>query len=379
MKNKIYSYCAKIVSIAFVLVFIQFLLLVDKKYLLANDKEFEYNLEFTTEPENKFGGKFDLLNLLSLDLSIPTEKLGLWKNGNIDILSFATYKLQKERIYDDLQGFSNIETDENTPFGFSLLGYTHSFDEKFSIFAGLRRINVDYFDSDNTSFFTNSSIVAFPTAASNFYAPIDPFSAMCLHFEYQTTENLLLEISFYNGVAYFPYDDFKKNFTVAPKQDGVLTIGEINYSKNLLGIGNNALYCLGACGLPFYEKNKNFSIWARLEQNIFNFNEREVQFFLFYSFGKIDEQAEVIDNFLCAKNYYGTGFIVKNLFTKEDGLGAYYHFAEYRTNKEGALEISYKYNVVSWLTLQPTIHIIKTANEKTVGIGMVRATFSFSN
>ena len=57
-------------------------------------------------------------------------------------------------------------------------GFTWHINDRHSLFAGIRRIDEDYFCSDAHALFTNSSCGGYPTITFNYPVAIYPVSAM---------------------------------------------------------------------------------------------------------------------------------------------------------------------------------------------------------
>ncbi|GHV00736.1 hypothetical protein FACS1894159_07090 [Bacteroidia bacterium] len=86
--------------------------------------------------------------------SLPTGRLGLWKNGSLDLQTITTYKTDRERIADDRMVFSGIE-EYDMPISLFLLGYTYTLGG-LTLFTGLRNLNGDYFNTPYCEISANS-------------------------------------------------------------------------------------------------------------------------------------------------------------------------------------------------------------------------------
>lgn len=118
----------------------------------------------------------NLVNQLRLELSIPIG------NGK-DSFEAATLHVAKTNdcIIDDWQGFSNIYEDNHFAL-LAVLGYMHEWNSGH-LFAGVRNVNEDFFTSDITSLFLNSSEGIFPTIASSYPIANYPHSGLTLYFD----------------------------------------------------------------------------------------------------------------------------------------------------------------------------------------------------
>lgn len=92
----------------------------------------------------------NLINQLRLELSVPIGK-------GKDSFEAATLHVAKtnDGIIDDWQGFSNINADNNFAM-LAVLGYMHEWNSGH-LFVGVRNVNEDFFTSDVTDLFLNSS------------------------------------------------------------------------------------------------------------------------------------------------------------------------------------------------------------------------------
>ncbi|MCL2290141.1 MAG: carbohydrate porin [Bacteroidetes bacterium] len=324
-----------------------------------------FTVEYYTEIQSNFGKKFNWVNLLSLMGELPTEKISKrWKNGSFNIDLITIYSVFNERIIDDLMDFSNIDEDNLilNPF---LLGYTHRWD-KVSLFGGVRNVNIDYFATPYTTLFTNSSAGIFPTLDANFPLANYPLSAVCLHVEYQPTENWLLKSSLYNGVAHDPRRNPLRSFTVNPREDGIAGLSELSYSQNKFGSG---VYSIGILVHAFGKYNAAYSLWGAIEQTVFDNDRREIGFLIHGGIAPYKKSE--------CKFYYAAGGYFAGLFTKQkkDQLGIYFNEAIYTDIREQTMEITWQYQIMENIAIQPTFHCIRTG-KKVACIGLFRAIFT---
>ena len=78
------------------------------------------------------------------------------KSFVFELSAFSVFNVRKERISQDLQGFSNIEED-NLPFNVAIADVSYEISDNHRLAVGVRNVNEDYFTSPVTSFFTQSS------------------------------------------------------------------------------------------------------------------------------------------------------------------------------------------------------------------------------
>ena len=137
-------------------------------------------MNFSSSQAQKFSGVYtaewqwdmnkntNFVNLLRLELNVP-----LWNGGTFEAATLHVAKTN-DGIIDDWQGFSNIEAD-NMFGGIAVLGYMHEW-KAGHVFVGVRNVNEDFFTSDITALFTNSSCGIVPTIGSSYPIANYPFS-----------------------------------------------------------------------------------------------------------------------------------------------------------------------------------------------------------
>ncbi|WP_195372142.1 MULTISPECIES: carbohydrate porin [Parabacteroides] len=354
----------------------------EEKVVFAQAK-LEASVQYTTELQSDLGNRLNWVNLLSLRVAIPTERLGLWSNGKLEVQTISVYKTSRERIAGDRQVFSNIEED-NLPFSPFLLGYSQQIG-KVLLFGGLRNVNEDYFTTPYTSLFTNSSCGIYPTLSANYVLANYPLSAVCLHLEYRINEMIGIKNSLYNGQAYLPFKQGSSVFAVSPQRDGLMDIAEMDYTTNSsyhgsynLGIvvhgGNrccdaadDSLAPEQASAETTSEKHRkvNYACWLSVEQECWHSGRYSAGVLGQYSFAPSDRND--------CRRYMAAGGIFKGLFSAsgEDTLGVVFSQASFSDIREKALEITWNYTVSNHFSVQPAFHFIRTGNERS-HIAMLR-------
>jgi len=327
----------------------------------AENKKIELDVDYTTELQYNFQAKYNWVNLLSLELDINA-----WKNGYFTVQTISAYKTSKQRIADDLQVFSNIETD-NMWANLFMAGYTHVFDS-LRLFAGIRNVNRDYFTSEYTSIFTNSSCGVYPTISANFPFANYPYSAMCLYGEFHFPNGITIKNGIYDGIGRLMHDG--SFFSVDPFDDGIFNIFELSYApKSTTHYGFYSIGGVLGTGSgdrienSFSEqkyKNTNYALWGNVEQSVFKTKKREVGFMLQGSFAPKSQNYCI--------NYFGAGTILTGFVSpkKKDYLCFFINRAAYHEIREIATEFTWQYPVNSTITIQPTFDYILTGKKQSV-------------
>lgn len=344
-------------------------------FIVAQENKSNITLQYTTEGQSNWKGRFNWVNLLDCQISITTESLGAWQNGYLNAQFISIHKISEERIINDLQVFSNIE-EANLPLGIFSIGYTHRLN-RAELFGGLRNVNGDYFTEPYSSFFTNSSCGIYPTLSANFPMANYPLSAMCLHLEYQFKEHVLIKNSLYNGVASEYPDDYKRIFRVSPAKDGLFSMTQFSYTHQNnhhgtyhIGVATHFLLVHRKEGYNGKEKKEkmNYSFWGNIEQCIYKDKHNEL--------GILVQMGYAPPNRNDCLAYVGTGFVASGLLSKDqkDQLGLIVNRAFYTSNSETAIELGFGYQLREALHAQPTLHYIITGTKHS-RIGLFRVTY----
>lgn len=152
-----------------------------------------FGLEYTGEVQTDFK-RLKSVNLLELGAQLPlTSKLSV-ELGSISVLT-----TDEAILTNCLQNFSSIDA-PNIPFALTTAGLAWQINERHHLFAGIHRIDDNYFCSNMLGLFTHSSCGAFPTITSNYDIAVYPVSALGIHYGY-SKDAFSLETSLYNGAA----------------------------------------------------------------------------------------------------------------------------------------------------------------------------------
>lgn len=185
----------------------------------------EFSGELTSEWQWDMNKRTNWVNLLRLNMKLPLAN----GKGAFEAATLHVAKTKEETILADLQGFSNIEAD-NMFAAIAVLGYMHTW-QNAHLFVGVRNVNEDFFTSDVTSLFTNSSCGIFPTIAASYPIANYPFSGLTLYFDV-TRGPWTFKNSLYNGTGYNGWKGNDNPFLVRPKRDGVFNISQLEYSAH---------------------------------------------------------------------------------------------------------------------------------------------------
>ena len=310
-----------------------------------------FGVEYTGELQTDFE-RIRWVHLLQLRAELP-----LTRQVTFNVSSISLAHSDEEPICYDLQGYSNIEA-WNIPFILSVAGFTWQMNDSHSLFAGIRRIDEDYFNSDGLALFVNSSCGGFPTIVGNFFTPAYPMASMGVHYVYDS-ERLGVQASLYNGIGSYEFTGRYNIFRVCPKSDGIFALAQAEYRHQ------NSHYFLGASVhdwdvLLLRERKLRPSVWTYAEQAL----SKRLTLLAAYSHAFSNDEV--------CNNFYGIGgrYACKNL-----ELGLFSDYTRILEIDEWATELTCKLGLSNSLSLQPALHIIKTDNE-TQCIGMMRLNIS---
>lgn len=306
-----------------------------------------FELEYTSELQTDFK-RTRMGNLLQLGADIPLSRNLSFKVATI---SYAT--TDEQPLADDLQGYSNIDAD-NLALAIKVAGFTWKVNDCHSLFAGIRRIDEDYFCSDGLALFTNSSCGGFPTITGNYDIAVYPTAAMGVHYVYEH-KNLTVQGSLYNGIGHNRFSGKDNVFRICPKSDGVFALGQVEYRYR------DSHYFLGASvhhgdldGTS--DKKLRPTAWAYAEQALSD------NLTLIAAYSHAFSSDSPCRNFFGIGGKYSIGKAELGVFsdyTRVDGMG------------EWATELTCNYELTNILSIQPALHIIDTDNH-TKCIGMMR-------
>ncbi len=330
---------------------------------------------------NMSDGRGNWANMLSAGLEVRT-----WRGGRVELGALATGQL-KEGIMDDLQDFSNINA-ESRLFRLTHLGIGQRIGSRFSVYAGLREADEDYFNTDGAGIFTGSSYGCAPQVGENFGVGVYPDAALGLHFEYLPAEAWAVRLSVYNGTA---SDRLNRQFRFRPGRDGMINLGSVSFSPALsryLGADGEPAegflapnYVIGyAAGWQYVDGDEADSgrdrcsggaIWASVDQPLLRVGHAGLNLFAMggVRIGQLD----------AARGHWAAALMLNNVTRRGGTLAVGASRAYYAEGiNETDYEATFEYPLFSWLSLQPAFHVIRTDGETNLA-GNLRLNISLGN
>ncbi len=322
--------------------------------------------EYNTEWEWDMNNKVNWVNLLRFDVQYSP-----WKNGSLELATLHVARTN-DPIIDDWQIFSNIY-EENNVAAIAVLGYKHTWNHA-NVFVGVRNVNEDYFVSDCTSLFTNSSPGIFPTIAASYPIANYPVSGLTAHFDVSLGDWTFMN-SLYNGVGYNGWKHGDNPFIVRPKRDGVFDIMQFTYETDrcFYSAGtaiHNRFFTVDEEGEQVdaaeAEKEVSCAWWIYGEQTVWEGNEDS----------KLSVMAQYSENSKKesgCRRYAEVGCVFDY---KSNHMGVSGQFARFFQGPERSLEFTYNRELTESIAIQPVFQYITNANGKYTVL-CARVTYSF--
>ena len=306
---------------------------------------------YTAEWQWNTNKKTNWLNLLRLDLNLPI------KSGT-DYLEAATLHMAKakEGIGTDWQAFSNIEADNNVA-ALAVLGYRHAW-ENANVFLGVRNVNEDFFTSDVTSFFVNSSCGIFPTIAASYPIANYPFSGLTVYFDV-SRNGWTFRNSLYNGVGYNGWRRHDNPFLVRPKKDGVFNISQLEYSHRdghyFAGVAvHSRQFAVDEEGELLTESpaaETSCAWWAYGEQPLWKTEEKSISVMAQYSENTCHSNA--------CRRYGEVGCVYQD---SRNACGLSGQYALFQQGREYSVEMTWRRQLTRSLGVQPCCQYVTNAD-----------------
>ncbi len=326
----------------------------------------EFGVQYINEVQTNFKGNVNWQNFLRLDAS-----LAIGKCGSIDYASIHTYKTLDRPVAEDWQVFSNIDND-NLAFGLAVLGYSHRFGDRLTLFAGVRNVNEDYFTSDGMALFGNSSHGIFPTVGENYPLANYPLSSLGIHAHAAINGRWTVQGSLYNGVARPLFGPEHGLFDIR-KDDGIFFMGDVNY-RTAGKLPGSYFAGISASDKIHGEENTedkaNVAYWLYGEQSIYQQGDTHIDLMAQFS-------QNVSVDYGC-KDYVEGGVLLYNVLTKkiENTLGMCVHHAHYDFGSETVYEATYRMQLSKHIALQPCYQHIRNS-EAHYNVAMLRMNMEF--
>lgn len=305
-------------------------------------------------------------NLLNVDVTLDTEKMGLWKGGTAYVL--YQHKTGMGLTKDYMGDYQVLDAwDYHEMSQISEAWYKHQWkDGKYSLKVGQQDVNVDFGYLRKGYDFANLSFSVIPTVLM----PTYPFTAFGSTGTVALNDKLTLKSGiFLKNRSPFSISEaeVKSNIKNMP---GRFFSGYWYYSKDTTAL-TGGWDDNGNPGLKTY--GSNYGVYEGFEQMVYKEkkdDKKDDQGLTFFGhIGLSPENRNDVDR------YIGTGLSYKGLIPKRDkdltGIGmAMVHFSrrldniDGRLGEETALECFHRIQVTPWLYFQPDVQFIFRPNGK---------------
>ena len=306
---------------------------------------FEGGIDYTAEVQTDFKGGCNELNLLRLD-----GQMNLNRSLRLKLATLTVAKTS-DAIMGDLQTFSNIEFDKNIALTLAVAGAeweTTIGSAKHTVFAGVWNTGEDYFTSDLTAFFTNSSCGIYPTLSANSPIATYPFAALALHYTCATT-HWGVKGTIVNGEGRYRLTGSNHLFRLLPRRDGITALAQGEYRTNGSG------YYFGG---SIYKSSP--TLWTYAEQRVASTPRGDVSLLAAYS--------QCMDHDADCHSYAALG--AKMEINKIEA-GIVTQYADFAHQHEWSTELGIRIPLFRCISLQPTLHYIDGSTASGC-IGMLR-------
>ncbi|MGN0234677.1 MAG: hypothetical protein ACI4B5_09675 [Bacteroidaceae bacterium] len=316
-------------------------------YADSIDSKFSFNIDYTGELQSDFKhSKFASLLQLSTNVRLSSR-------FTFDLSSVSFVTTDENLLNEDLMGYSNIDA-SNLPFALAVAGFTWNICPHHSLFAGIRRIDEDYFCSDGLALFVNSGCGGFHTLTANYDIAAYPMAAVGIHYSYDI-DSFGFQSSLYNGQGHNSFYGRDNVFRVCPASDGVhlMAQGEYRYDDSRYFLGGSLHY-----GKQVTSEKKCMSptLWAYAEQSVTD------------KLLLIGVYSRDFDRHSVCRNYAGIG--CRYSFSRAD-VGLFSHYARIEGRDEWSTEFTSDIPCNRYFSVQPVLHLIRIEGQMDC-IGMFR-------
>ncbi|MFA7290404.1 MAG: carbohydrate porin [Melioribacteraceae bacterium] len=327
-------------------------------------KEATYTGDFASNLSGGYKRGATFLGMANLKIGFETKNLGLWNGGEFFINGASTHGgMPSSELIGDLQVASNIEA--GNMIYLHELWFKQSF-ENSEYAIGLLDLNADFVTSEYASSFINSSFGIPSMISNNIPLPIFPMTALGFTAKLSLSESIQLLSAIYDGMPDYSNNNQYNLKWELNKGDGVLLISELQFSSDLFDLPAQI-----KSGVYYHTKlyeidettnekidifNKNYGFYVICDQMIKNYSETN-------RIG-VFTQVAVSPSKINRHNYYiGGGIncfgVFDNSGTDAFGLAfAYAGFYHADFENETTIELFYKKEITSNLTIQPDIQYI---------------------
>lgn len=318
------------------------------------------------------------LDNLDLTLAIDAERAVGWDGATLFFNGlYNNGRSLSDDLIGDLQVASNIDAGSRAARLYEAWIEQRFADGRASVKFGLYDLNSEFDTNDSNALFINSSHGIGPDFSQTGQngPSIFPVTSLALRADFKISENVLVRAAVLDGV---PGDPNRPKRTVVRLggDDGALIVGEVEYTDSMTKLAAGAWRYTARFDDIFASEIAGSVIQGSQNDGFYIFGERKLTgvskagpgLSAWARFGIAD------DKFNAIGRYLGGGFVYTGLVPgrTEDQLGLAIAHVELGTpyrralelagaasnSSETNIELTYRANLTSWLTLMPDIQYI---------------------
>lgn len=341
------------------------------------------------------------LSNIDLRLALDLGKAVAWKGGSAFIYGLGNHGGDPSKLVGDAQITSNIETNADTFKLYEAWLQQFIVEDKFSVLAGLHDLNSEFYSTESSGLFFNSSFgVGRELSQSGANGPsIFPTTAPSLRLRAEPSKSFYIQMAAFNGLSGKLSEPHGTHFSLNA-HDGLLLINEAAYLRGKersgelpakYGFGywtytrtfDHLTTTVGDSGQPL--QTTSSGAYFLLDQNLTS------SLSIFLRYGIASTEANRFGSCL------GTGTVYKGLIPRRPkdrfgfGLARASNGAEYKsslassesppTDSETAYEFNYRFEALPGVAIQPAfqyvVHPNTDANIPDAKVGSIRFELSF--
>lgn len=327
---------------------------------MAETSAYDWGAAVTLESISNLSGGVETgtrqLGNLDITLALDTGAAGWWDKGEFFVYILGDYGKNPSDLTGDLQGISNIATDNAIKL--YEFWYQHHFaDDAVKLLVGLHDYNSTFYSLDSAGLFTLSSFGIGPDT-SQVGPSIFSTTAMAVHLTLQGEHQYLLA-AIYDGVPGDPENPRGTHIKFG-SGDGLFSALEWGYAvdenyKLALGLWKLTAEVESPIDGAIIDDNSGVYLIAEKKWN--------EKLATFVQLGQADDSTNQIEH------YFGAGITASNLWRDEDGLGLavaharngdpFLQYAVDTARAETAWELTYFTPLVDFLSIQTSLYYIQ--------------------
>jgi len=301
------------------------------------------------------------LDNLDLTLTIDTEKADMWSGGTFFIYGLGNRGGNpSEDVIGDLQTASNIEA-PNTLLLYEAW-YEQQFSDLFSLLIGFHDLNSEFYISEYSSLFLNSSPGIGAEISGNVPVSIFAKAGLAVRLHVDPTDNWYIQTAAYDG------DPATRALKPSEGKMYILESG-FSYKTGTYKAG----YWRHSADVTFNGNtfNSDYGYYGIIDQQLFELGEdRTIGAFLRYGAVPSNRNA-IISNLQFGLHTHG---LIPG--RDEDDFGIAYIRANTHTGNETVYELTYRAVFTPWLAIQPSFQLIQNPGgdpaNPTIKVGLFR-------